>query len=466
MVATPDLAQRDFNGLPPLNLVFQSLSTDLTANAANVGRIYINSTSGRLRYHKNSTTIVNLDIAGVISDADVAAGAGIQKSKLASLAIIDSDVSSSAAIAQTKLALAITDSQVASGAGIQKSKLASLAIVDSDVASGAAIAQSKLALSITDTQISSSAAISNSKLATNPLLRSNHSGTQTASTISDLATIVQAYRLDQFAAPTSPLSHGGQRATNAADAVGSTDLTTLQQVQNLIDARVNAQDWKPSARVRSTSVSVASPGATVDGVTMNAGDRVLRDAGTADSGLWVWNGSAVAMTRPTDFDSNADATAGATIPIAEGSSADTIWLLTTNDTITLGTTALAFTQIGAAGATYTAGNGLTLTGNTFSLNNVTIANGGTGATTQTGARANLGISRAGALVSQNAALSAGTEASFAHGTGSANGIVDARMVTTKEKVFIKLRSDATNIYVTADVAVASGTLEFLYLPVD
>ena len=35
------------------------------------------------------------------------------------------------------------------------------------------------------------------------LARGNHTGTQTASTISDLATTVQSYRLDQFAAPTA-----------------------------------------------------------------------------------------------------------------------------------------------------------------------------------------------------------------------------------------------------------------------
>ncbi|WP_273845380.1 hypothetical protein [Rubrobacter calidifluminis] len=63
---------------------------------------------------------------GSVTDAKVAANAGIQKSKLAPLNITNADV--------------------ASGAAIAKSKLAPLAITDADVASGAAIAESKLAL--------------------------------------------------------------------------------------------------------------------------------------------------------------------------------------------------------------------------------------------------------------------------------------------------------------------------------
>ena len=46
------------------------------------------------------------------------------------------------------------------------------------------------------------------------LSRANHTGTQLSATISDLATTVQAYRLDQFAAPTASVSLNSQKITN------------------------------------------------------------------------------------------------------------------------------------------------------------------------------------------------------------------------------------------------------------
>ena len=71
----------------------------------------------------------------------------------------------------------------------------------------------------------------------------------------------------------------GQRATNAADASAATDLVTLQQLQ----AFVRGLDWKDSVRAASTgSLTLSAPGATIDGVTMSAGNRFLaKDQSTA-----------------------------------------------------------------------------------------------------------------------------------------------------------------------------------------
>ena len=80
-------------------------------------------------------------------------------------------------------------------------------------------------------------------------------------------------------------------------------------------------------------------------------------------------------------------------------------MLTTDATITLNTTALTFTQFGAGGS-YTAGGGIGLSGNTLSVaagnglaqttdgleldDPVSVANGGTNASTAAGARTSLG----------------------------------------------------------------------------
>ena len=148
---------------------------------------------------------------------------------------------------------------------------------------------------------------------------------------------------------------------------GVLDFTTL-------DAGLN----KGAARVASTAnVTISAPGASIDGVTLAAGNLVLLKDQTAgaENGLYVWNGAAVPMTRATNSDTTAEVSPGMYVFVSEGTvNADRGYQLTTNDPITLGTTALTFTQ--------TTGN----TGGTLS-----IANGGTGATTAAGARTNLGV---------------------------------------------------------------------------
>jgi len=317
------------------------------------------------------------------------------------------------------------------------------------------------AAQLTNADIAAGAAIALSKLATDPLARANHTGTQLASTISNFDTQVRTNRLDQMSAPTSALGMGGQRITNLADPTGSTDAANYQWVLNQLDARVNGQDWKTSVRVASTAnVTLATPGASIDGVALAAGDRVLLRAQTAgaENGIWVWNGAAAAMTRAGDADSSAEVTAGMTVPVAEGSTlGDTIWLLITNDAIILGTTALSFTQIAGSGA-YTAGAGLTLTGNIFSLTApVAVSLGGTGATGAAAARTNLGAAQKG-FAGDVGALTAGVGANIAHGLGTNDLVVQVREKATGARVEIDTTWDATNITLTSAVAVAAGVL--------
>ncbi|MCA1694510.1 MAG: head decoration protein, partial [Actinobacteria bacterium] len=118
------------------------------------------------------------------------------------------------------------------------------------------------------------------------------------------------------------------------------------------------------------NITISGPGTTIDGVTMATNDRFLaKDQTTgSENGIYVWNGAASAATRAVDANTSALVTAGLAVSIAEGTvNADRVYLLITNDPITLGTTALSFTQLGAAGTTYSAGNGLSLTGSTFAV---------------------------------------------------------------------------------------------------
>jgi hypothetical protein len=73
--------------------------------------------------------------------------------------------------------------------------------------------------------------------------------------------------------------------------------------KSYVDTLVEGLAWKDSCRVATQSnITIASPGATVDGVTMTSQDRVLVRSQTAasENGIYVWNGASTAMTRSLD----------------------------------------------------------------------------------------------------------------------------------------------------------------------
>jgi hypothetical protein len=165
-------------------------------------------------------------------------------------------------------------------------------------------------------------------------------------------------RLDQIDAPTAAVGLGSQRITSLADPTGAQDAATKAYV----DATVAGIDWKASVRAATTANVTLAGGAptTIDGVTLVANDRVLVKAQTAgaENGIYkvstLGTGANGTWTRDTDADTSAEVTSGMAVPVNEGTvAADTVWILTTNDPLTLGTTALTFTKAFTAGATIT-----------------------------------------------------------------------------------------------------------------
>lgn len=157
------------------------------------------------------------------------------------------------------------------------------------------------------------------------------------------------------------------RIIHVADGSASDDAATWGQVQ----AFLNGLAWKPAVRAASTAtVTVSSPGASIDGVSLANGDRVLlkNQSTGSENGVYVWTASGSALTRATDMDSAAK-TKSATVWVQEGTAnADTEWTQTA-DSVTLGTTTLTFVQVNASGTTYTAGTngGLQLSAGAFSV---------------------------------------------------------------------------------------------------
>jgi hypothetical protein len=199
------------------------------------------------------------------------------------------------------------------------------------------------------------------------LARGNHSGTQTASTISDLASVVQAYRLDQFAVPTGAVSFNGQRLTNVADPSSGTDAANQQYVLAQLQSAAAGIDSKPSVRVAATSNITLSGTQTIDGVSVIVGDRVLAASQTTTSQNGVYVVASGAWSRATDADQTGEITPGAFWYVEEGTAyGKTQWRCNNTGTITLGTTGITIYQFGAANI-YSAGNGLSLTGGVFAV---------------------------------------------------------------------------------------------------
>ena len=99
----------------------------------------------------------------------------------------------------------------------------------------------------------------------------------------------------------SDLIFSGAGISGLPAAAAASEPVILSQLVNA----VNNLGWKDSVRFASTgNINIASPGTTIDGGTPVNGDRILLKDQTTSSqnGLYVFNGSAVAMTRTVDSD--------------------------------------------------------------------------------------------------------------------------------------------------------------------
>lgn len=293
------------------------------------------------------------------------------------------------------------------------------------------------------------------------------------------------------------------------DAAGNAKVSDPTQAAHIatkgyVDAARQGLDVKQSVRVATTAAVVFATGLenadTLDGVTLATGDRILvKDQGGSgvahvDNGIYVVQVSG-APVRASDSNGTADTgelKAGTFVFVEEGTvNSDKGFVLSTNGTITVGSTAIAWTQFSGAGS-FTAGDGISQSGNTINVNvtanrtaitadaidiastyvgqdsittlgtittgvwngtDVAVADGGTGGSTAATARANLGIETPGAA--ESATTSTPTlariakQGNTAHVSGTSTTVVKHNFNTTN--VIVQIFQVSTGEVVIGDV---------------
>lgn len=301
--------------------------------------------------------------------------------------------------------------------------------------------------------------------------------------------ILSSNTVNSLTAPSSSFSMNSQKIVSLADPVDPQDAATKAYV----DAARSGLDVKASVRAATTTDISLSSGygpanpPVIDGVTILDGQRVLVKAQSAgaENGIYVYSEVAQAFSRADDANSSAEVTSGMFTFVSEGTvNADSGWVLTTNDTITLGTTPLTFAQFSGAGQ-ITAGAGLTKTGNTIDAvgtadritvnadsidiastyagqtsittlgtittgtwngSTIAVGNGGTGATTAAGAKTNLGFMTRFAADNDLLVPSSGVVSwTVTHNLGTRDVTVQVFDTATYENVEVDVARTSTSV---------------------
>jgi hypothetical protein len=165
--------------------------------------------------------------------------------------------------------------------------------------------------------------------------------------------------------------------TNIATTTGTISTTPVSaaDIANKFYVDTVAQGLGPKAACKvATTVNITLSGLqTIDTYTTLSGDRVLVKNQSTSSENGIYIASSGAWTRAVDMDVWSEVPGAYTV-ILNGGQADTGWVCTAADTGTIGVTAMPWVLFSSS-ATYTAGTGLTLFANQFSITNTGVTAG-------------------------------------------------------------------------------------------
>jgi hypothetical protein len=253
-------------------------------------------------------------------------------------------------------------------------------VVYAGPAAGAAAPTGFRALVTADLPNSGASAGTYGSQAVVPVIAVNAKGQVTSAT----NTTINAVTLTTGSITTAP--------TNGTDIVNKTYVDSIASGINFHQAcRLASTAALPSCTydngasgVGATLTATANGSLSVDSRTANLNNRILvkNQVDGAQNGVYVvtqagGGGAPFILTRATDFDTPGTGVnqidAGDFFLITAGTAnANTSWVQQTPQPITVGTTAIVFSQFGTAGTLYTAGTGLTLAGTVFSITNTAV----------------------------------------------------------------------------------------------
>ena len=299
---------------------------------------------------------------GKITDLNVTTGK-LADSAVTTGKIADSNVTNGKLASDSVTTVKITDANVTAAKlatdSVETAKIVNSAVTEAKIADGAVTSAKIAEGTIVNADISASAAIAQSKIA-------------------DLTTDLAAKLALAGGTMTGAIAMGTNKITGLGTPTDATDAATKAYV----DSAAQGIDWKASVRAATTAnVTLASAlenGDTLDGVVLATGNRVLvkNQSTGSENGIYVVKSSG-APDRSTDADLAAELTSNFAVFVEEGTvNADQGYVLTNDGAITVGTTALTFTQFTGLGQ-IVAGTGLDKTGNTLDIDSTVTTNDGT-----------------------------------------------------------------------------------------
>jgi len=386
-------------------------NANLTGGVTSVGNAATVVTNANLTGDVTSVGNATAIAAGVIVNADINASAAIVDTKLntISTALKVSNSATTAASANTASAIVARDASGNFTAGTITANLTGNASGSSGSTTGNAATATALAtgrtIAITGDLAYTSASFDGTSnvTAAGTLATVATAGTTGGSTAIPVVTI-NAKGLTTSITTAAVIAPAGTLTGNTlASGVTASSLTSLGTVASLtvtagtisttptastdianklyVDTVAQGLDAKASCIAATTANITLSGTQTVDGIVLVATDRVLVKNQTLSQNNGIYLCAAGAWTRTSDADTWDELTSAFTFVETGTVNADTGYVCTADAGGTLGTTALPWSQFSGAGS-YTASTGLTLTGTAFSLTApVTVALGGTNATT-------------------------------------------------------------------------------------
>lgn len=177
-------------------------------------------------------------------------------------------------------------------------------------------------------------------------------------------TSVSTTSVNGFNPASNQIISGSWQFSNAIQ-IGTPTIDSHAATKSYVDSIAAGLNVKASVKVATTANITLSNTQTIDGVAVAIGDRVLvkdQSVGTQNGIYVVASG---AWTRAIDFDGTptSEVTSGSYTLATQGTTQSaTGFVLITNDPITLGSTAQVWSAFQAA-SSYTAGSGISITGN-------------------------------------------------------------------------------------------------------